>query len=101
VVKTYLLTMFYPSLAVGQESVRQCHDAVKKIAGGEWKLLRAGGNSLAIAFTTDIEPSRIQKHFTDAGRREFQFLIVEIATVVAGWTDPGVYEWIQGRLGRG
>ncbi len=98
---TYLLTMFYPSLAVAQQSVRQCQDAVKKMSGNDWKLIKAGANSLAIAFATDMEPRRIQGHFTDAGREDFQFLIVEISKIVAGWIEPTAYQWIQSRLARG
>ena len=98
--KTYLLTLYYPSLKSAQESVRQCHDAVKRVAGNNWKLLRAGGNAVSIAFATDLESRRIQGFFTDAGRQDFQFLIVEISSVVAGYIDRTTYEWIEGRLAR-
>jgi hypothetical protein len=98
--RTYLLIMFYPSLAVAQESVRHCQDAVKKIAGNDWKLLKAGINSIAIAFATDIEPDKIQGRFNDAGRDNFHFLIVEISQVTAGWIERTAYEWIRSRLVR-
>lgn len=98
--KTYLLTMFYPSLAAAQESVRNCQDAVKQLSGNNWKLIKAGANSLAIAFTTDIEPRHIQSRFNDAGREDFHFLVVEISAVVAGWIERTAYEWIGSRLAR-
>ena len=99
--KTYLLTMYYPSLKVAEESVRQCQAAVKKIAGNDWKLIKAGVHTLSIAFATDLEHWRIANSFTDAGREDFQMLIVEISAVVGGWIDVTTYQWIQGRLARG
>jgi|SRR6266850_6102276 len=98
--KTYLLTMYYPSLATGQESVRQCQDAVKKLAGNDWKLIKAGGSVLSIAFATDADARKIQNHFVDPGREDFQLLIVEIASVPAGWIERTAYQWIESRLTR-
>jgi hypothetical protein len=99
--RTYLLTMYYPSLAKAQESVRQCQEAVKKLAGNDWKLIKAGGNVLSITFATDAEARRIQSHFIDPGREDFQLLIVEIASVPAGWIEKSAYQWINSRLARG
>ena len=92
--------MFYPSLEVAQEPVRQCQDAVKALAGNNWKIIKAGKCDLAIAFSTDQPAHGFQKKFTDAGRDDFHFLVVEISSVVCGWIEPSAYEWIQGRLAR-
>jgi hypothetical protein len=92
--------MYYPSLKEAQDSVRQCQEAVRKVAGSNWRVLKAGGNMLSIAFASDMEHRRIQDSFTPAGREEFGLLIVEISAAVGGWIERSVYEWIQGRLAR-
>jgi hypothetical protein len=37
----------------------------------------------------------------DMGEDHFQFLLLEVSEVHAGWTDTSVYEWLRGRLRKG
>jgi hypothetical protein len=99
--KTYLVSMYFKSLADAEESVRQCQDAVKSLAGNDWKLIRAGVHTLGIVFTSNKPQHIIQKKFIDPGRRDFQILVVELSAAVAGWIDPDVYKWIETRLAKG
>jgi len=99
--KTYLLNMYYPSLREAQQSVRQCQDAMRKVAGNNWRVLKAGGNLLSIAFASDMDHDRMQGFFTPAGREDFGLLIVELSGVVGGWIERSVYEWLRGRLALG
>lgn len=98
---TYLLTMFYPSLEAAQEPVRQCQEIVKSVAGNNWKIIKAAGFDLAIAFASDTPPHVFSRKFEEAGREDFHFLVVEISSVACGWIEPSAYQWIRGRLAQG
>ena len=76
--KTYLVSMYFKSLADAEEPVRQCQDAVKALAGSDWKLVRAGVHTLGIIFASDKPHHIIQQKFLDPGRIEFQILVVEL-----------------------
>lgn len=99
--KTYLVSMYFKSLADAEEPVRQCQDAVKSLAGNDWKLIRAGVHTLGIVFTSAQPHHAIQQKFIAPGRTDFQILVVELSAAVAGWIDPDVYKWIETRLAKG
>lgn len=99
--KTYLVSMYFKSLADAEESVRQCQDVVKALAGNDWKLIRAGVHTLGIVFASDKSHLVIRQKFIEPGRTDFQILVVELSAAVAGWIDPDVYKWIETRLAKG
>lgn len=96
-----MLNMYYTSLVDSQESVRACTEIVKELAGTNWRIVKGGGSLLTILFATDIDARNFQRKFTDPGRADFGILVVEVSSVTAGWIDPSVYQWLQGRLQRG
>lgn len=98
--KTYLLNMYYPNLADFTESVKACTEIVKELSGTNWRIVKGGGSIMTILFATDADPRNFKRKFIDPGRSEFHILVVEVSSVAAGWIDPSVYQWLEGRLRR-
>lgn len=100
--KTYILNLYYPSLATYARNVAMAKEFVEKVASkNDWRVLKAGENLCAIAFATDEDPKGFQKALNDMGESQFQFVLLEVSAVHAGWTDKSVYQWLQDRLRKG
>jgi hypothetical protein len=99
--KTYMANMYYPTLREAQSHVRHCQEAVKTVAGNNWRMIKAGGNMLSIVFASDMDHRRMQSTFNQgAGGEGFALLIVEVSAVVGGWIERSAYEWLDSRLRR-
>lgn len=97
--KTYLINLYYPKLQTYTHNVKMAKEFVENVAGPNgYRVIRAGETICSIAFATDADPRDFQKALTDIGEDQFQFLVLEISAIHAGWTDKFVYEWLQGRL---
>ncbi len=100
--KTYILNLYYPKLSDHAASVRMAKAFVENNAGkSNYRVIRASEFLCSIAFTTSADPKRFQDGLMDIGRDQFQYLLLEISGVHAGWTDKSVYEWLRGHLPRG
>lgn len=98
--KTYFLNLYYPKLQTYARNVKMAKEFVEKVAGNEYRVIRYGENICSIAFATIADPRDFQKALNDIGEDQFQYLVLEISAVHAGWTDRSVYEWIQSRLAK-
>jgi hypothetical protein len=97
--RTYILNLYYPKLETYVRNVRMAKEFVEKVSGKtDWRMLKAGETLCSIAFATDSDPKDFQKKLNDLGEAQFQFVLLEVSAVHAGWTDKSVYEWLQGRL---
>lgn len=100
--KTYILNLYYPKLETYARNVSMAKDFVEQIAGKSgYRLIRAGENICTLAFVTDHNPAEFQKKLNDMGESQFQFLLLEVSGVHAGWTDKSVYQWLEDRLRMG
>ena len=92
----YQLTLFYPNLRSQAETVRKIRTAVEKLSGKDWRVLSAGEQVCAIAFQTDQTALQIQEALGNfAGVEQFQFLLVEVQKIHAGYMSPDVWQWLS------
>ena len=98
--RTYLLNLYYSNLADNAINVANIKNDVIKISDNNWRLIKAGQNLLSIAFATNNDPIKFQKMLINYDQDHFQYLLVEVSGVHAGWIDKSVYQWLQGRLER-
>lgn len=100
--KTYLLNLYYPELKPYVANVNMAKDFVERLVGKSgYRVIRYGGSICSIAFATDTDPKTFGRQLHDLGQDQFQYLILEISAVHAGWTDRSVYQWLEDRLQRG
>lgn len=100
--RTYVLNLYYPSLTTYARNVRLAKDFVEQVATkSNWRMLRAGESLCSIAFSTDADPRKFQDQLAGLGEEHFQFVLLEVSGVHAGWTDQSVYQWLQGHLTQG
>lgn len=100
--KTYILNLYYPKLETYARNVKMAKEFVESVSGkSDWRMLKAGETLCSIAFATDADPLDFQKRLNDLGQTQFQFLLLEVAGIHAGWTDKSVYQWLQDRLRKG
>ena len=99
--RTYLLNLYYSNLADNANTVANIKQDVIEISGKNWRLIKASQSLLTFTFATDKEPSKFQDIFYDYGQENFQYLLVEVSGVHAGWIEQSVYQWLRGRLALG
>ena len=98
--RTYLLNLYYPNLADYATTISNIKDDVVKISGANWRVIKAGQQICSIAFSTTPDPTNFEEIFNDYGQDQFQYLLIEVSGIHAGWTDKSVYQWLRGRLAR-
>lgn len=100
--KTYLLNLYYPSLKEYAGKVSMAKDFVEGVAGkSNYRVIRAGENICSLAFATHADPDDFERQLDDLGESQFQYLLVEICGVHAGWSDQSVFQWLRDRLRKG
>ncbi|OGT02133.1 MAG: hypothetical protein A2143_00615 [Gallionellales bacterium RBG_16_57_15] len=100
--KTYILNLYYPSLKEYAGKVSMAKDFVEDVAGkSNYRVIRAGESICSLAFATDADPADFERQLDDLGESQFQYLLVEICGIPAGWTDKSVYQWLRDRLCKG
>jgi hypothetical protein len=94
----YQLTLFYPKLRDHAETVRSIRGEVESIAGKNWRVLSAGEQICAIAFESDEEHKQLHARFRSYGGESFQFLLVDISSIVVGYLSTDTLQWLNNRL---
>ena len=92
----YQLTLFYPSLAKHAQTVRKIRTEVEAVAGRNWRVLSAGEQVCGISFETKVESAALRDRLSGFdGIEQFQFLLVEVSEVVAGYMSKDVWQWLR------
>ena len=92
----FQLTLFYPNLRSHATTVRKMRTAVETLSGKNWRVLSAGEQVCAIAFQTDQTALQISEALGNfSGIEQFEFLLVEVKSIKAGYMSKDVWQWLS------